>query len=439
MRISSPDIQLQRLLDMVVLWAERASRQVARHQRLRRLFSILAILMVSTLSMGCHGSTRPLVKIGMIAPFEELYREDGYAALHAAKLAVAERNASGGVAGHDVALVALNDSGQPGEAALQAAKLGIDPLVAGIVGPLNLATARAAGPVLADHDLPWISPVPLEPREVPGGYSLSASPADMAAVAVRALLSASPDSSAPLIVFSDQPTAASAAIASATGAEADVVVLADQATALDAAANAGGLAWFGDAALGALLAQSLQGENGFEGSNRQGETGSAQEDFADLPVPMIGGPELGSPVFYRRSGVQAPWLSSGPRVNELPEDFVAAYAELAGAPPGPQAVLVYDATNLLLDALDRAGRQGLVNDRVAVARALREVGSEGWSGLAGMVRWSSAGCELEDRVREADANARARAHSPSTLPVGCQYWEGAPIHQHGQRVQSGRG
>jgi ABC-type branched-subunit amino acid transport system substrate-binding protein len=133
-----------------------------------------------------------------------------------------------------------------------------------------------------------------------------------------------------------------------------------------------GLIWLGDAAGGARLAGQLP-------------PGAA----------LIGGPELGSPVFAGRAGAAASgvrWLSAGPDVAALPADFVAAYQELAGAPPSPQAVLAYDATNLLLDAMARAGASGAKLDRRAVLDALAALGAAGWHGLSGPVAWQSAGC-----------------------------------------------
>jgi len=115
------------------------------------------LVALALLAAACSGSTQPIVKLGLIAPFEELYRDDGYAALHAVKLAIGERNTAGGVAGHQVALVALNDNGRPDEASTQAAMLGVDRDVLGVVGPLDQATSAAAGPILAADGLPWLS------------------------------------------------------------------------------------------------------------------------------------------------------------------------------------------------------------------------------------------------------------------------------------------
>ena len=55
----------------------------------------LCSLLLAACSLS--GSVKPTVKIGLAAPFEGLYRDLGYEALHAVRLAVRERNAEGGV------------------------------------------------------------------------------------------------------------------------------------------------------------------------------------------------------------------------------------------------------------------------------------------------------------------------------------------------------
>jgi len=83
---------------------------------MKGLLTFTAIVGALLMAAGCYGSTPPVVKIGLLAPFEERYRDDGYSALQAVRSALHERNAAGGVAGYQVALVALNDNGRPEEA-----------------------------------------------------------------------------------------------------------------------------------------------------------------------------------------------------------------------------------------------------------------------------------------------------------------------------------
>lgn len=303
--------------------------------------ALLGVLLL--LLAGCYGSTAPVVKLGLIAPFEELYRDDGYAALHAVRLAVSQRNATGGVAGRQVALAALNDNGRPAEARQQAANLGVDRDVLGVIGPLHGATAAAAGPELAGQGLPWITLASVAPDQQPGGFALEAPPAILASRAAQIL---------------------------AGDGVAGPVALVN-----DAAAVPNGLAgaiWLGDAAEGARVARQLAPE-----------------------TVLVGGPELGSPVFAGRAGQAAAgvrWLSAGPDSAALPEDFRAAYQALAGAEPSPAAVLAYDAANLLLDAMHLAGQQGQPLTRETVRQAVLELGAAGWQGLAGQVIWQGNAC-----------------------------------------------
>jgi ABC-type branched-subunit amino acid transport system substrate-binding protein len=144
-----------------------------RKRHLRPAGAGLTALAMAWLVIGCYGSTQPIVKLGLVAPFEESHRDDGYAVLHAVKLAIGQRNAAGGVAGRQVALVALNDNGRPDEAAMQAAKLDVDRDVLGVVGPLAETTAAAAGTVLAGDGPAWLALVDAPPSQLvpPPGFA----------------------------------------------------------------------------------------------------------------------------------------------------------------------------------------------------------------------------------------------------------------------------
>ena len=49
------------------------------------------------LSLSACASTQPVIKIGLVAPFEGRFRAIGYEAVYAARLAIREINARGGV------------------------------------------------------------------------------------------------------------------------------------------------------------------------------------------------------------------------------------------------------------------------------------------------------------------------------------------------------
>lgn len=87
----------------------------------------------------------PTIKIGLSAPFEGLYRDLGYEALHAVRLAVQRRNEAGPVGGrYLVELVALNDFNETRESVVQARKMGVDPDILGVLGGWSPETAQAA-------------------------------------------------------------------------------------------------------------------------------------------------------------------------------------------------------------------------------------------------------------------------------------------------------
>ena len=118
------------------------------------IFEICCLLFVSACAF-----TRPVVKFGLVAPFEGRYRPLGYDAIHAARLAVRERNAAGGVGGYRVELVAYDDSGDAQAAIERARQLALDRQVVAAIGHYRVNTSRAAWDVYGREGLPLIAPV----------------------------------------------------------------------------------------------------------------------------------------------------------------------------------------------------------------------------------------------------------------------------------------
>ena len=136
--------------------------------RLNKIFSAFFLLLLLT---GC-ASVSPVVKIGLAAPFEGENRAIGYDVIYAARLAVREINEVGGIGGYRVALVALDDGGDPELARQTAASLAIDPAVVAVLGHWRPATTAAAQPVYAQNNLPFIpmGESPFGPAD-PAAYS----------------------------------------------------------------------------------------------------------------------------------------------------------------------------------------------------------------------------------------------------------------------------
>lgn len=117
----------------------------------RVLFFIVLGLLVWS-GIGCQ-SVDPVVKIGLVAPFEGRQRDVGYDVLYSARLAVREINEAGGIDGRRVALVALDDGGSAEFAQGTAQALVIDPSVVAVVGHWQPETTSAAEPIYLQNGL----------------------------------------------------------------------------------------------------------------------------------------------------------------------------------------------------------------------------------------------------------------------------------------------
>jgi ABC-type branched-subunit amino acid transport system substrate-binding protein len=109
---------------------------------------------------GCAfpGSTKPVIKIGLIAPFEGEQRPNGYQRLYGVKLALQEVNLAGGVAGYKIELVALNDYANMEEAISQAQELVVDSDIRAIVGQWDPTLFNASASVYTAAKLAVIEP-----------------------------------------------------------------------------------------------------------------------------------------------------------------------------------------------------------------------------------------------------------------------------------------
>lgn len=107
-------------------------------------------------STAC-ASVAPVVKIGLVAPFEGAQRAIGYDVIFSARMAVQEINAAGGINGIRVALVALDDRGNAKLASDAAAALVIDPGVVAVVGHWQPETTTIAAAHYAAAGMPFLS------------------------------------------------------------------------------------------------------------------------------------------------------------------------------------------------------------------------------------------------------------------------------------------
>lgn len=143
-------------------------RTHTKHERLtlrRRgpFFSVLLSVCLALVLPAC-ASTQPVIKIGLVAPFEGRYRAIGYEAIYSARLAIREVNARGGVNGYRIELVALDDRGEAERATEAARQLIIDPQVVVVIGHYRPTTTAAA---LNDYCADSLPVVAIESSQTP--------------------------------------------------------------------------------------------------------------------------------------------------------------------------------------------------------------------------------------------------------------------------------
>jgi ABC-type branched-subunit amino acid transport system substrate-binding protein len=128
------------------------------HQLMHRL-QIALVLSFLLILPACAAIpvTRPVIKIGLAAPFQGEYRYVGYEAIFGARLALREVNAAEGVAGYNVELVAYDDEGTPAGARHVAQNLALDSQVVTVIGHFHDQTTATARQIYAQAGLPLLS------------------------------------------------------------------------------------------------------------------------------------------------------------------------------------------------------------------------------------------------------------------------------------------
>lgn len=121
-----------------------------------RITSLITALMLITLT-AC-GAPRQTIKIALVAPFEGYYREVGYDAFPAMRLALRDQIRAGGVGNVEVTFVAYNDNADPAFAERVAHNVVIDEDVVAVIGNLRVDTTLAAMHVYTSSQLAVVVP-----------------------------------------------------------------------------------------------------------------------------------------------------------------------------------------------------------------------------------------------------------------------------------------
>jgi len=331
-------------------------------QHVARLIRIILMISVLFLS-GCAGNTRPAVKIGLLAPFTGYDEAVGYGVLPAVKLALREANQQGGVAGHDLELIALDDRSDPAVAVAQARSLAIDAAILGVVGPLDPGLAMAVAPVADETGLVFLSPATPAPALTGGHlFRLGASETAIAGEMVRL---AGRLNSRRLAILGDREASGLA-----------------QTVAHQAQAAGFTVVWRSDVARWQLDFTALVGEVRraspdlilWAGRAAEGGEFLRQARAAGLRTPLAGGPGLDD---RRLLGIAGPaaegvaYVGLFRETSGWPAGEALLTAYQGQRPAGAYAPLAYDATRLLIEAVGRALPGRPTNPRAAVLKVLQ--------------------------------------------------------------------
>jgi branched-chain amino acid transport system substrate-binding protein len=309
----------------------------------------------------------PVVKIGLVAPFEGRYRYVGYDVIYAVRLALREANAAGGVGGYRVELAAYDDRADPVFAVEQARKLAVDPDVIAAIGHFREETSLASLSVYGQAGIPLVVPAVLDPSltwaedEV---YRLGP-PAGAIGSALLGYLKQSGHHQAALVTGGGPVGDALQRDAQAYRLHIGPVVSPQETGWLEAVTGSGVEVALCDAdpvTAGEVI--STLRAAGWDGA-------------------FLGGPELAVPDFAAVAGEAAsgavfvtPWpfpvdVSGG-------VGFADGYRAVSnGVPPGPLALPAYEATWVLLEALVRAIAANGKPVRDGMAAALSATRREG--------------------------------------------------------------
>lgn len=347
------------------------------------LKSVLLLILALALS-ACRtpGSTRPIVKIGLIAPFEGLYRSIGYEVLYAAQLAVQEWNTSEATGGWGVSLVAVDDGLLPARSQIAAEKLAVDADVVGGIGPFSWNTGQTAGPSIYANGIPWIVVAPTPDTLLatcqPFAFRFYPSVTEMSELAADYMRTVAGHGS--VIILSE-------------AAPPRIFKIADQ--------------------LPADIGVEYRMWNAQDGEERLAHLSSSQPILLDGTAEwtaqaiaalratghsgsILAGPDAGNDIVMQRAKDAAEgvlWIGTLPDVasSESHEVFVANYITLAGHPPGSLAILTYDATRALLHAISSSINEVGKPVRLVVAEALGELTLPG---ITGTIAFDESGATI---------------------------------------------
>jgi ABC-type branched-subunit amino acid transport system substrate-binding protein len=308
------------------------------------LILLVAVLVACTIMP----LTRPVLKIGLVGPFQGPYRYVGYDALYSARLALREVNAAGGAGGYLVQLAAYDDQGTAEGARTAARNLAIDDQVVAVVGHYRDEATVAAREIYVEANLPLVIAGTVEGKlEEQNDWLCSL---------LNYLADASQDA------HRGHEAMCHVQWIAAQEQEADAVF----------GACSEGLLLTVDARIPPV--QSVDAVLLTLDPLAAGETVAALRETG-WDGAVVGGPALGSPLFTQVADTANVLFASPyrwPYDDGRDADFIAAYRSLGPhtPQPGPFAVTTYQAVHTVLSAMNDASSHGEEATRRTLAKNL---------------------------------------------------------------------
>jgi len=135
---------------------------------MRKLTLVVALVAVAS---SAAAQAPHEIKIGIGGPLTTTSAGFGVEMRQAVDLAIAERDAAGGIDGAKVAGVAIDDKADAAEGKAVAKRFCDDPAVLGVVGHVNSGVAIATGEVYAACGLAVITPMASNPKVTESGFA----------------------------------------------------------------------------------------------------------------------------------------------------------------------------------------------------------------------------------------------------------------------------
>ncbi|MGC9521777.1 MAG: ABC transporter substrate-binding protein [Anaerolineae bacterium] len=297
-----------------------------------------------------------MIKIGLVAPFEGRYRYIGYDAVYAARLAVREINAAGGIDGIPLELVAYDDRGNVDLAVRAARSLAVDAEVVAVIGHYRDETSAAGGAVYSESHVPHI---------VVGAY---ASPSG-----TTWHLMPSPVALAEAMVGTDTASSTASGAIWGGGPVAETLIELTGSPLRSAQASP----------LAGVVYSTLAPVEAAEAVTEWRESGATGEVVGEMNMASAAFRDVAG-----ESAIGAWFVTAYPYPEHLPEHsaWITDYLDVGPhvPNPGPYALPSYEAVYLVVEAVREAANAGLALDRENVGIALNSVRREG---LLGEIGW----------------------------------------------------